>query len=266
VRAIGRPSIEVETIEDGQPLVFSATVDVRPEIELPAYDALPVTVDDAEVTDEQLAEQLAGLQDRFATLVAVDRPVGTGDFVTLDISASVDGELVEGTEATGLSYEVGSDSLLPGIDDVLVGAAVGEPKTFETELQYGELAGRTAQVEVTVQGVKVKDMPPLDDDFARTASEFDTLDELKADLSGRLARVQKMQQGLAARDKTLETLVGLVDVPLPNRSSPPRPTGGTTGWSRKFRARAWPSTTTWRRRGRATTTGTQSCVPRPRTP
>ena len=215
VKAVGRPTIDVETFEDGAPLLFNATVDVRPEIELPAYDALPVTVDDADVTDEQLDEQITNLQDRFATLVAVERAVETGDFVTLDIGANLDGEQVEGTTATGLSYEVGSDSLMPGIDEVLVGAAAGELKTFDTELQYGEHGGRTAQVQVTVQGVKVKQMPDLDDDFARTASEFDTLDELKDDLRTRLGRVQKMQQGLAARDKTLETLLGLVDVPLP---------------------------------------------------
>lgn len=215
VNAVGRPAIDVASFEDGQPLVFNATVDVRPKIELPAYDALPVTVDDADVTDEQLSEQLANLQDRFATLVAVERAVENGDFVTLDISATLDGEQVEGTQATGLSYEVGSDSLLPGMDDVLVGAAAAEPKRFDTDLQYGEHLGKTAQVEVTVQGVKVKQVPDVDDDFARTASEFDTLDQLKEDLRSRLGRVQKMQQGLAARDKTLEALLELVDVPLP---------------------------------------------------
>jgi trigger factor len=215
IKAVGRPNVDLEPYEDGGALHFSATIDVRPEIELPAYDALPVTVDDADVTDEQLSEQLASLQDRFATLVAVDRIVENGDFVTLDVSARLDGELVEGTQATGLSYEVGSDSLLPGIDEVLVGAAAGEAKTFDTDLQYGEHSGKTAQVEVTVQGVKVKQVPDLDDDFARTASEFDTLEELKDDLRTRLGRVQKMQQGLAARDRTLDTLLELVDVPLP---------------------------------------------------
>lgn len=215
IKAVGRPNVDLEPYEDGHPLLFSATIDVRPDIELPAYDALPVTVDDADVTDEQLTEQLTGLQDRFATLVAVDRAVESGDFVTLDISATVDGELVEGTQATGLSYEVGSDSLLPGIDDVLVGATAGEAKTFDTDLQYGEYAGKSAAVSVTVQGVKVKNLPELDDDFAQTASEFDTLDELKDDLRTRLSRVQKMQQVLAARDKTLDALLELIDVPLP---------------------------------------------------
>ncbi|MDQ1710547.1 MAG: trigger factor [Frankiaceae bacterium] len=215
LKAVGRPKVDLEPYADGQSLLFSATIDVRPEIELPAYDGLAVTVDDADVTDEQLDEQLTGLRDRFSTLVAVERAVEDGDFVTLDISATVDGELVEGTQATGLSYEVGSDSLLPGIDEVLVGAAAGEAKTFDTELQYGAFAGKTAQVSVTVQGVKVKQMPPLDDDFAQTSSEFDTLDELKDDLRTRLGRVQKMQQGLSARDRTLDALLELVDVPLP---------------------------------------------------
>jgi trigger factor len=215
IRAVGRPEVEIGAFGDGEPLVFSATVDVRPEVTLPEYDGLPVTVDDAEVSEEAVAEQLAGLQDRFATLAAVDRPVEDGDYVSLDISATVDGELVEGSEATGLSYQVGSDSLLPGLDAVLVGVPTGESRTFDSDLQWGEYAGRTAAVEVTVQSVKVKQVPDLDDEFAKTASEFDTLDELKEDLRSRLQRVQRLQQGLQARDRTLEGLVERVDVPLP---------------------------------------------------
>lgn len=215
IRAVGRPEVEIGTFGDGEPLVFSATVDVRPEVALPDYEGLPVTVDDAEVSDETVEEQVRGLQDRFATLAGVDRAVEDGDFVTLDISATVDGELVEGSEATGLSYQVGSDSLLPGIDEVLVGMTAGETRPFDSDLQWGELAGRTAAVEVTVQSVKVKQVPDLDDEFAKTASEFDTLDELREDLRNRLQRVQRLQQGLQARDRTLEALIERVDVPLP---------------------------------------------------
>ena len=215
LKVVGRPEVDVQSFGDGEPLVFSATVDVRPEIELPAYDALPVVVDDAEVPDEQVDEQISGLQDRFATLAAVDRAVAPDDFVSLDLRATVDGELVEGTEAKGMSYQVGSEELLPGIDAALVGMTAGETRTFDSELHYGEYAGRTAQVEVTVASVKEKQVPDLDDDFAMTASEFDTLDELRADLRTRLERVQRLQQGLQARDRTLEALVAATEVPLP---------------------------------------------------
>jgi trigger factor len=215
VRSVGRPQVDVESFEDGAPLVFNATVDVRPQIELPAYDALPVSVDDADVSDDAIAEQLGNLQDRFATLAAVERPLENGDFVTLDFKATVEGEDVEGARATGLSYEVGSEDLVPGLDEALMGASAGESRTFDSELQFGEYAGRVAQIEVTVQAVKVKQVPNLDDDFAQIASEFDTLDELKADLASRLERVQKMQQGLQARENVLDALIDRVDVPLP---------------------------------------------------
>lgn len=215
IRAVGRPEVEIGAFSDGEPLVFSATVDVRPEVTVPDYEGLPVTVDDAEVTDETVEQQLGTLQDRFATLVVVDRAVEDGDYVSLDISATVDAELVEGSEATGLSYQVGSDTLLPDLDAVLVGTSTGESRSFDSELQWGELAGRTAAVEVTVQSVKVKQLPDLDDEFAKTASEFDTLDELKEDLRARLQRVERLQQGLQARDRALEALVERVDVPLP---------------------------------------------------
>jgi trigger factor len=215
IRAVGRPEVEIGEFSDGEPLVFSATVDVRPEVTLPDYEALPVTVDDAEVADDIVVGQLRALQDRFATLVVVDRAAEDGDYGSLDISATVDGEQVEGSEAAGLSYQVGSDSLLPGLDAVLVGMSTGESRSFDSELQWGELAGRTAAVHVTVQAVKVKQVPDLDDEFAKTASEFDTLDELKDDLRERLQRVQRLQQGLQARDRALEVLVERVDVPLP---------------------------------------------------
>jgi trigger factor len=215
LRAVGRPEVEIGTFNDGEPLVFSATVDVRPELTLPDYEGLEVTVDDAEVSDATLDEQVSSLQDRFATLVGVDRPVQDGDYVTLDIRATVEGELVEGSEATGLSYQVGSDSLLPGMDEVLVGMAAGESRGFDSELQSGEYAGRMAAVELTVQSVKEKQVPDLDDEFAMTASEFDTLAELRDDLRTRLTRVQRLQQGLQARDRALEALIERVDVPLP---------------------------------------------------
>jgi trigger factor len=217
VRAIGRPDIEVTKIEDGDHVAFTAEVDIRPEITIPAFDELSVTVDNVEVTDDEIEEQLNELRARFGTLTGADRPAETGDFVSIDLTAAVDGEEVEEAKTAGLSYEVGSGDLVDGIDEAIVGAAAGEERTFTTSLVAGEHAGRDADVTVTVQSVKVRELPEADDDFAQLASEFDTIDELRGDLRERLGRVKKMQQGVQARDKVLEALLETTDVPLPEK-------------------------------------------------
>ncbi|MGF7235543.1 MAG: trigger factor [Frankia sp.] len=215
VDVLSRPEVDITDFTDGAPLVFTAEVDVRPEVSLPDYDGLEVVVDKAEVTDEQIDEQLESMRDRHAVLKPVERPVAEKDFVSIDLAAAVDGENVEGAEATGMSYEVGSGNLISGLDEALVGAAEGETRTFETELLAGEHKGDTAEVTVTVRGVKEKELPALDDDFATTASEFDSLDELKADVRSRLEQSSRSTQVSEARDKALEALVGLIEVPLP---------------------------------------------------
>jgi len=215
VAVISRPEVELDSFADGEPLVFTATVDVRPDIDLPTYDALPVTVDDIVISDEEVDQNLSTLQDRFATLSGVDRPVEHGDFVSLDLSAMADGELVPGSEAAGLSYEVGSAGLVDGLDDAVLGASVDDTRTFDTDITFGEYAGRTATFTATVRGVKVKEVPPLDDDFAQTASEFDTIVELRADVSARMEKVKRLEQGVQARDRVLEVLLARADVPLP---------------------------------------------------
>ncbi|MDQ6875693.1 MAG: trigger factor [Actinomycetota bacterium] len=215
VKVLGQPAVDVTEFADGEQLKFTAEVDVRPEVTLPAYDGLAVTVDDAEVTDEEIDEQIAGLRERFALLQGVDRPAQTGDFVSVDLHATVDGAEVDGGSTTGLSYEVGSGQLIPGLDEALVGLGKGEEESFGTQLVEGEYAGREAQVAVTVRSVKEKHLPELDDDFAETASEFDTLNELRADIRDRLGRIKRLQQASAARDRVLEVLLEAVDVPLP---------------------------------------------------
>jgi trigger factor len=215
VRTLGRPDIEVTKIEDGETLAFSAEVDVRPDFTLPAFGELTVSVDDVEFDEAEVATQLDELRARFGTLTGVQRPVRTGDFVVIDLSATVDGEPVEDASTTGLSYEVGSDQLVDGIDDALLGAEAGETKTFTTKLLAGEHSGADAEVSVTVQSIKERELPAADDDFAQLASEFDTLDELRADLRERLGRVKKMQQAVQARDKVLEALLAVTEVPLP---------------------------------------------------
>ena len=215
VRALGQPEIELTRLDDGESLAFTAEVDVRPDVVLPDVSALSVAVDDAEVTDEEIDRQVEAMRDRFAVLKATDRPVAAGDYVSIDLRALVDGEEVPGGTTTGLSYEVGSGDLMDGLDEALVGTAAGDERVFQTELVAGDHAGRSAEVTVTVRSVKEKELPALDDEFAQSASEFDTLEDLRADVRSRLQRVSVLEQGVKARDKVLEALLAATEVPLP---------------------------------------------------
>jgi trigger factor len=215
VRALGQPEIEVTSLDDGQQLAFTAEVDVRPEITLPTLDGLPVTVDAIEVSDDEVTAQLDSLRERFATLTGVDRPAQTGDFVSIDLAATIDGEEVDGGSATNLSYEVGSGDLIDGLDAALVGLTASDTADFDTVLASGDHAGQAAAVRVTVNSVKERELPAVDDEFASLASEFDTVDELRSDLRSRLTRVKAMEQGAQARDRVVEALVAAVDFPLP---------------------------------------------------
>ncbi|GAA4876163.1 trigger factor [Saccharopolyspora cebuensis] len=217
VQTLGRPDIEVTKIEDGDEIAFTAEVDVRPEITVPAFGELSVSVDDVEVTEDEVTEQLDSLRARFGTLAGVERPAQQGDFVSIDLSATVDGEAVEEAQTSGLSYEIGSGQLIDGIDDALNGLSAGETATFTTQLVAGDHTGRDAEVTVTLNSVKERHLPEVDDEFAQMASEFDTVDELVADLRERLGRVKRMQQGVEARDKILEALLETTDIPLPEK-------------------------------------------------
>jgi trigger factor len=217
VRTLGQPEFEVTKLEDREVLEFTAEVDIRPDITLPDFSELAVSVDDVGLTDAEVDEQLDELRARFGTLTGVDRPAENGDFVSIDLSASVDGEEVEEASTTGLSYEIGSGQLVEGIDEAIIGANAGENKTFITKLVAGEHAGEDADVSVTVQTIKQRELPEADDEFAQLASEFDTLDELKSDLRERLGRVKKMQQGVQARDQILEALLERTEVPIPEK-------------------------------------------------
>ncbi len=215
VRTLGRPELEVTNIADGEQIEFSAEVDVRPELTVPAFGELSVSVDDVEVDEDDVQQQLDELRARFGTLTGVERPAAHGDFVSIDLSAAVDGQEVEDAQTSGLSYEIGSGQLIEGIDDALVGASEGETRNFTTTLMAGDFAGREADVTVTVNSIKERQLPEVDDEFAQMASEFDTVDELLADLRERLGRVKRMQQGMQARDKILEALLETTEVPLP---------------------------------------------------
>ncbi|MFD4429268.1 trigger factor [Nocardia sp. NPDC058497] len=215
VKVIGQPEIEITKIEDGEELAFTAEVDVRPEIALPDYSGLEVTVDSFTIEDADIEQQLTSLRQRFGTLTGVERAVQDGDFVSIDLSATVDGEDVPEAATTGLSHEVGSGQLIEGLDEAVTGLQAGESKEFTSTLVAGEHAGKEAVITVTVQSVKERELPEADDEFAQLASEFDTIDELKEDLKGRVERVKKVEQAGQIRDKVLDTLLETVEVPLP---------------------------------------------------
>jgi trigger factor len=218
LRPIGQPEIDVAdagSISAESPLHFTAEVDVRPQIDVPDVSGLAVTVDDVDVDDAEVDEQLEELRARFGTLTGVDRPVREGDFVSLDLIATVDGEEVEAGSARGLSYEVGADDLVDGLDAAITGLSAGGSATFSTTLRQGERSGSEAEISVTVNSVKERELPAVDDEFAQLASEFDSVDELRADLRARLVRVKRLQQGAQARDRVLETLLDQVEFPVP---------------------------------------------------
>jgi trigger factor len=217
VFALGQPDVEITKLDDGKELAFTAEVEVRPKFELPDLATLTVTVDNAEVSDEDVDEYLNNLRERFASLKTAQRPAEDGDYTTIDLSASKDGELVEDAQATSQSYQIGSGTMLEGLDEALTGLSAGDTATFKSELAGGEAEGEEADITVTVQAVKVKELPELDDDFAQLASEFDTLDELKEDTRKQLERVKKLQQTTQARDKAVEALVDAIDIPLPEK-------------------------------------------------
>ena len=215
VQPIGQPNIEVTKKEYGQELAFTAEVDVRPKITLPDLSALTVSVDPIEVSDDDVDAELQSLRARFGTLTGVDRPVADGDFVSIDLSATVDGQDVPNAAAEGLSHEVGSGRLIAGLDDALVGLSVDESREFTAKLATGEHAGQDAQVTVTVRSIKERELPEPDDEFAQLASEFDTIDELRSNLRDQVRQVKRAQQAEQIREATLDALLEQVDVPLP---------------------------------------------------
>ena len=215
VAVIGRPEVDVKEFVDNDKLVFTVEVDVRPEVVLPDFSKITVEVDDVVVADADVDEQIESLRTRFGTLTTVEREVKNGDFTTLDMTAFIDGKEVDGGQANDISYEVGSDKMIDGLDEKLIGMKAGDVKTFETQL-VGQQEGEKGEVTVTVKAVKERELPPVDDAFAKLASEFDTLAELKTDFVARLERVKKMEQGAQARDRLVEKLLAENEIPVPD--------------------------------------------------
>ncbi|HET8662963.1 MAG TPA: trigger factor [Nocardioides sp.] len=215
LQPLAQPEVEVTRIEDNEAIEFTAEVDVRPEITVPEWHGLSAEVDDFVVDDEDVDEQIQALRERFGTLKDVDRPAAEGDFVTIDLVATQDGEPVEGAEVSGMSYRVGRGGMLEGLDEALVGMSAGEDRVFSSQLVGGDLVGQDVQVQVKVSQVQEQELPELDDEFAQMASEFDTVEELTADVRARLAGGKRLEQAAAARDAVLEKLLDQVEVPLP---------------------------------------------------
>jgi trigger factor len=219
LRPLGQPEVEVTKVpglvpgEETGDLVFTAEVEVRPEIEVPELDGLSVTVDGVEVSEEDVQSRLDALRERFGTLVGVDRPAADTDFAVIDLIASIDGEEVD--TVSGVSYQIGSGNMLDGLDEALTGLSAGETTTFTTVLVGGEHAGEKADVKVTATAVKQRDLPEADDDFAQMASEFDTAEELLADVREQVARIKAQNQAVQARDVLLEQLLEKIEIPVP---------------------------------------------------
>ena len=217
IRALGQPDLEITQLDDGDQLAFTAEVDVRPKFDVPDLSTISVTVENTEVGPDEVEEYLGDLRERFASLRGVDRPAAEGDFVSIDLSASVGGKLAEDAQASGVSYQVGSGTLLDGLDETLTGMSAGDATTFTAELAGGDYAGEQADVSVTVHSVKVKELPELDDEFAQSASEYDTLGEFRAGTRGRLENVKRLGQVGQARDRALDAVINRLDIPLPDR-------------------------------------------------
>ena len=218
VEPLGQPEVEVSEVpgldgKDEGELKFTVEVDCVPEVELPVYSDISVEVEPIEVTDEDVEAELDALRSRFGTLNAVDRPAASDDFVTLDLVALVEDEEVD--SANDVSYQVGSGTMLKGMDEALEGLSEGEETSFETQLAGGEHAGKDALVKITLKSVKERELAEADDDFAQMASEFDTMEELREDLKETVKRNKELEQGVEARDKVLEALLEKIDVPVP---------------------------------------------------
>ena len=215
VKALGQPEIDIAELKDGESVTFTAEVDVRPEIKLPDFSSIFVEVAPLQADDEAIDAELKNLQARFGTLKPVDRKVKEGDFVSIDLSATIDGETVDEATTEGLSHEVGNDSLVEGLDEALTGMKEGEEKTFTSKLVAGDHANEDAEVTVKLGAVKERELPELDDDFAQLASEFDTLEELRESLKGQVEEQLKNTQAGEIRDKVLAAALEQTEVALP---------------------------------------------------
>jgi trigger factor len=212
---IGRPTVDIKELKDNEKLHFTVEVSIRPEVTLPDFSKITVTVDNAVVTDKDLDDQIDELRARFGTLHTVERATKSGDFVTVDLVARIDGAEVDGGKANDISYEVGSNRMIDGLDDALIGMSAGDTKTFTSQL-VGQKDDEKGDVDIALKVVKERELPPVDDAFAKLASEFDTIAELKADFTERLTRLKKLEQGGQARDLLVKKLLDDLTIEVPD--------------------------------------------------
>ncbi len=212
---LGQPEIDVTNLEDGKSVQFTAEVDVRPEFDLPAFEEVSVEVDPIEVSDDDFNQRLDMLRERFATNKDVERTAKDGDLVTVDLEGSQNGEALEDATAEGIQYKLGSGGMLEGMDEAIAGLKVGESKTFTSKLLGGAHRDEDADIKVTVTKVQEQELPEIDDEFAQMVSQFDTADEMRADLRKSLENMARMEQAADARDKVLEAVIAKTDFELP---------------------------------------------------
>ena len=215
IKALGQPNIDITKLEDGDVIEFVAEVDVRPEFDLPDFSEISVEVPALGSTEERIDHELEHLRERFGSLKTVDREAGDEDFITLNLSATVDGEEIEDAKVEDMSYRVGSGDLIEGLDDAVKGLKADESATFTSKLVFGEYADKDAEVTVTVTAVKERELPELDDDFAQMASEFDTVEELRADLASGAEESAKAEQAASIREEVLKVALEKTQFPLP---------------------------------------------------
>ncbi|MDQ3935554.1 MAG: trigger factor [Actinomycetota bacterium] len=220
IATVGDPSVDLESLPDkGDPLQFSIEVGVRPKAKLGDYRGLEVGRREAEVSDEELNAELERLRESAGRLENVERAAGEGDFVVLDFTGYVDGEPFEGGEARGHMLQIGSGQLIEGFEEQLVGASAGDERRVEVrfpdDYRAEQLAGKDAVFEVTVKEVKEKRLPELDDDFAAEAGGFDTLEELRQDLTSRLSEAHERQIDGEFREATVDAAAESAEIDLP---------------------------------------------------
>lgn len=218
LKVLGQPEIDISRLEDGEALEFTAEVDIRPDITLPDFSDINVTVDDLVIEDADVDEQVEALRDRFGTVSVVKRAAQDGDVVSIDLEAAIDGTVLEDGTADNLTYRIGSGDLVDGVDEALIGLHAEESATFASALLAGEHAGKEADVTVTVRSVSERTLPAVDDDFAQLASEFDTVAELRDDLVEKVKRVKNLDRAGDARDKVLAQLLETVEIPIPENA------------------------------------------------
>ena len=216
LKPLSTPQADIKSAPNAQEptneLVVELEVEVRPEFKLPEYKGLKIKVDAVKIAKMDIESELDALRARFGTLKTVDRPAKNGDFTSIDLSAAIGGTQID--TAKDISYEIGSGQLLDGIDEALETLTAGETTTFRSKLVGGDQAGSEAEVTVTLNAVKERELPKADDAFAQLASEFDTIAELKADIEKKLEQNFVRKQILQARDQIVDQLIEKAKIPV----------------------------------------------------